>query len=96
MPLSVGREVWVPCEVKPGPFPDERMVRIRTDQAHWVGFAPLSALRDQIPSGPTYIRTLVVEVTGDSFTARPLGLGVSAEPFRGVLAKVRPLGSVET
>src|SRR5437867_3584700 len=75
--LKPGRYVWISCEVKPGPFSDERMVKavsaIGGDA--WVGFAPVSALKDPVVSGATLIKALVVQVNlqKDLFDAQPLG-----------------------
>src|SRR3989442_4139595 len=34
MSLSVGQYVWIPCEVKPGPFSDQRIVHINSPSIH--------------------------------------------------------------
>ena len=36
--------VWVPCEVRGGPFPDERMVYIESKVGEWFGFVNVSEL----------------------------------------------------
>lgn len=80
--LAVGSEAWVDCEVKPGPFPHERMVRVRKNGIIWVGFTHVAQLREPIPeNGPTKIRVRLVELKGDIFTAKVLGHSVTPQPI---------------
>ena len=39
MDLYPGARMWLPCEVKPGPFSDERMVLVVADGSEWFGFS---------------------------------------------------------
>jgi len=41
MSLRPGARIWIPCEVKPGPFSDERMVRVQSQAGEWLGFVGL-------------------------------------------------------
>jgi len=70
-----GRYVWIACDVKPGPFSDERMVRVASSASAdvWVGFASVSALRNPIKTGQTAIKALVIGVLRDRFEAQPMG-----------------------
>ena len=45
MDLYPGARMWLPCEVKPGPFSDERMVLIMADGNEWFGFVNVRWLR---------------------------------------------------
>ena len=36
MAPQVGGKVWIPCEVKPGPFSNERLARIQLAAGPWV------------------------------------------------------------
>lgn len=65
MSITVGQYVWLPCEVKPGAFSNERMVRVRSELGDWVGFVPAVYLRDAVSEGDTLVRALVVEVQAD-------------------------------
>ena len=38
MSLRSGMRIWLPCEVKPGPFSDERMVRVESESGSWLAF----------------------------------------------------------
>jgi len=75
--LSVagGAYTWLPCEVKPGPFSDERLVRVASELGDWVGFVPVSSLESN--EGESLIRALIVEVQGDRFLARIPGESLS-------------------
>jgi hypothetical protein len=47
MALKIGTRVWVPCEVKPGPFSDERFVKICVNGENpWLGFVPVDRLKE--------------------------------------------------
>jgi len=72
--------VGVPCEVKPGVFPNERVVRVERSQGVGTGFVPESVLRERIEHGRTAVQALIDEVRegvveaflpGDSVTPGP-------------------------
>ena len=44
MSVAGGAYTWLPCEVKPGPFSDERLVRVASELGDWVGFVPVSSV----------------------------------------------------
>ena len=89
MTLRPGATIWLPCEVKPGPFSDERLVRVELPSGDpWVGFVELGALKEPIDEGRTLVRAIVVEVSKDRFVARILGHDVTPRPFEGSLSKV--------
>ncbi len=69
MPLQVGDKVWLPCEVKPGPFSNERLVRIQLPKGPWVGFVDISALKEAVEKGSTYVLARVTKVSGSTVTA---------------------------
>ena len=95
MSLRPGMRIWLPCEVKPGPFSDERMVRLGASGEEWLGFVDVHSLRDAVTEGSTYVRALVVEVRDDDFVARLPGYSVSSDLFRGSISKVAQVGSLE-
>ena len=95
MSIGVGRYVWLPCEVKPGPFSNERMVRVTSEFGDWVGFVSVSSLKDPVREGETLIRALVVEVQGDRFSARMPGESLSSTLSLNVLSQVRSVDPVE-
>ena len=96
MTLQVGTRIWLPCEVKPGPFSDERLVRVRDSGREWLGFVPANRLKEPIVEGCTLIRALVVSVFGEKFTARLPGDALTPTPFEGFVSRVKPLDPLET
>ena len=95
MALQVGGLIWIPCEVKPGPFSDERLVRMRSDFDEWLGFVPVESLHDDIVEGTTFIRGTISAVSDDRFEVLLPGHAVTPNVFAGSISRVRPLGSVE-
>ena len=94
MDFEVGKQVWLPCEVKPGPFSDELMVRVQTGNSDWLGFVPISALSD-ITQGKTFIRAVITSIQGDAFTARLPGHAISSSIFQGTISGVKSRGSLQ-
>ena len=70
MSIRVGSEVWLPCQVKRGPFSNEKLVRISLPQnAEWVGFVAVNYLKDpEIENGETQVLTRVTKSDSDSVT----------------------------
>jgi len=85
--IQPGRYVWLSCEVKPGPFSDERIVRVSSVGDVWVGFALVSALKNPVVSGSTSIKALVVGIEKDQFEAQPMGSPLTRTLLRGDVAK---------
>ena len=81
MDLKPGSIIWVPCEVKPGPFSNERLVRVQSSGESWVGFVDVRCLKDTVQEGPTSVRARVVSVEKESFTAELPGHSVAASRF---------------
>jgi hypothetical protein len=57
-----GMSVWLPCEVKGGPFPNERRVLVRTETSEWFGFVNVSELQNKVQTGSDRVRAVVVAV----------------------------------
>lgn len=70
MTVRPGAKIRIPCEVKPGPFPDERMVRVHRPGGPWLGFVETFHLCDAPEVGPTDILATVTEVSDEEFVAR--------------------------
>ena len=94
MTLRVGGHVWVPCEVKPGAFSDERLTRIHGGTTEWVGFVPTASLRDVVEKGATAVRAVVLDVCGETYVAQPLGHSLGSSAFRADIRAVAPIGPV--
>lgn len=94
--MSVGKPVWVSCEVKPGPFDDERLVRVRLNGSTWVGFVPSLHLADpSVESGETQVKARILDVDRGTFTAKVLGHSISSQPLHGSLDEVVPVDSLQ-
>ncbi len=93
MTIEVGKKIWVPCEVKPGPFPDERMFRVKLESEEWLGFVPVKFLKDSIDQGKTFIEAIVVSVGNGSFTAQFPGHSVTSSQFQGSVERAVPVGA---
>jgi hypothetical protein len=91
MNLEAGRQVWIPCEVKSGPFSDERMILITSPRGEWLGFVHVATLREPILEGETYVRAVIIEIgEGDTFNARIPGEPLASSMFEGMLDRVQP------
>lgn len=90
--IQVGSQVWVSCEVKPGPFSNERLVRVEeTSGAPWIGFVEVDALKEPIEEGMTSVRVVVVELGEGRFRGRFPGQALSdSMQFEGAIAQVVP------
>jgi hypothetical protein len=95
MSFEAGHLVWIPCEVKPGPFSDERLVRINSDRGPWVGFVPVAALREPVAEGSTAVRAVIVRVQGSRFNAKVAGEPVTASLVEGTLSRVEPIAALQ-
>jgi len=95
MRYEAGRIVWIPCEAKPGPFSDERLVRIVSESGEWVGFVNIGDLRDPVMEGSTFVRAVIVNVEGSRFNAKVAGEPVTSSLFQGTLSKVQPFAAVQ-
>jgi len=60
-----GEVVGLPCEVRGGPFPNERRVYIKNDLSEWFGFVNTSELRYKKTEGKDEVRGVVVTVKPD-------------------------------
>lgn len=96
MPLRPGARIWIPCEVKPGPFSDERMVRVQSDAGEWLGFVDISSLEDRkLEEGRTRILATIESVESTRFSARLPGHAVRSLLFEGSVERAVPVGSLE-
>ena len=101
MNISVGQRVWVPCEVKPGPFSDERMVRVNSPAVNsaigsWIGFVPTTRLREPIEWGSTWVTAIVVNVLNDRFFAQLVGDPFANAVFEDSISRAQPIDSFES
>ena|SRR5947207_7288373 len=96
MDFDGGRQIWIPCKVKPGPFSDERMICISSPRGEWVGFVHVGTLREPILEGDTFVRAVIVKLgEGGTFNARIPGEPLTSSMFEGTLSKVKPFAAVQ-
>ena len=95
MNYEPGRQIWIPCEVKPGPFPDERMVRIDSDGTSWVGFVPVESLQEPVTHGQTFVRAVIVSVEGKRLAVRVPGEPVASRLAEITQSRVQPLAALQ-
>jgi len=60
--IRKGMVIWLPCEVRGGPFPDERRVYVRSAIGEWFGFVNVSELDKKVPSGKDRVRGIILEI----------------------------------
>ena len=63
--IKKGMIVWIPCEVKGGPFPNERRVYVKTDLSEWFGFVNTSELKKKVSAGWDDVRAIVLAHASD-------------------------------
>ena len=70
MVIKEGSGVWLPCQVKRGPFSNERLVRVQLPPNNvWVGFVDVDHLKDkQVESGETEVLARVTAIDADVIT----------------------------
>ena len=85
--LSVGAKIWLPCEVKPGPFSDERLIKIPSVHGEWLGFVPASFLKEPIATGITLVGATVTEIHGERFQALLPGQAITPQFFEGTTSR---------
>lgn len=95
MGFEAGRIVWIPCEVKPGPFSDERMIRIPSERGEWLAFVHVNELRKPVAEGSTSVRAVILNVEGGRFNARIAGEPVASSFFEGALNRIEPLAALQ-
>ncbi len=88
MPIRRGARVWIPCEVKKGPFSDERVVRVRSGLGDSLAFVRVEHLKEPIVEGHTFVRAIVVDVQEDKFIAQLPGHEIGSKEFEGELSRV--------
>jgi len=58
--FKVGDIVWLPCEVRSGPFKDERRVYLQFGEDEWFGFVNVNELKHKVLQGPDRVKAVVI------------------------------------
>ena len=83
MELAVGAKMWLPCQVRPGPFSNERMVWVEDDVGQWSGFVDVRWLKGGADEGKDQVLARIVDVDGSQFKASIPGHALRNRFFRG-------------
>jgi len=75
--LKVGDELWIPAEIRLGPFADERRVYLKIDDNEWLGFVNEAEIRDN-----KLLRVTVLATKGDSVVLGIRGISPHGRPFK--------------
>jgi hypothetical protein len=84
-----GELIGVPCTIQPGPFADERVIAVETEDGLFVGFAKQSNLHTDDGEGG-YLEAVVIEASSDSIVVRLFGsffrtaMGLASVPRSGL------------
>ena len=95
MGLFPGARMWLPCEVKPGPFSDERMVLIKAGGNEWLGFVNVRWLKKHGSQDTDEVLAKVVDVDGPTFQARIPGNALQTRLIQGRVEHAVPSDSVQ-
>ena len=88
--LRVGVGVWMPCRVRRGPFPDERMVLVRWEGSEWSGFVNAEWLRHRVDEGHDEVLAKITAVEGERFTAIMPGSSFGSSTVEGYVDRWVP------
>ena len=92
MAVQVGSGVWLPCEVKPGPFSNERLARIQIPTGEWVGFVDVEYLQDkEMKEGETFVLARVTDIKNDSVIVLVQGHALDSRYMQLPRTMVQPL-----
>ena len=58
--ITKGQNIWLLCEVRKGPFPDERLIHVQGTRSEWVGFVNANQLKEKVVNGQGYVRGVVL------------------------------------
>ena len=80
---ALAQKVWLPCTVSPGPFSNERAVKIDLGEWHWMGFVNVCLLKEQTEEGPDQVLANILRVTDSTFEASVPGEAVQGALLQG-------------
>lgn len=84
--IKPGSLVWVPCEVQPGPFSNERVALVHSKE-DMLGFVQVQDLQDpSVITGKTNIVAEVYQVNGEEFKAYLPGEFFTGKVYTGKLS----------
>ena len=95
--LRIGELIWLRCEVKPGPFPNERFVRITLPSGSWVGFVDTTALKNPtVEEGSTCVLARITQVKENDVIALVQGHALDTRQVQESTDQVEPFVPVSS
>ncbi len=96
MSRSIGDYIWIPCEVKPGPFSNERLVLLQSSVDEWMGFVQEFSLKERIAEGENSVKAQVVDVNCELLTAKIFGEPLTGGSYyREQIARTTPIDTLQ-
>lgn len=86
--FKVGNEVWIPCEVRTGPFPNERRIYVKLDNSEWFGFVDDSQLQEKVAQGKDYVRATVIGIRDERVVLGIRGQSPASPPIEATSTAV--------
>lgn len=94
--FKVRDQVWLRCEVRQGPFPNERRVYVKLGQSEWFGFVGTAELRNKVLEGQDQVRALVLAVQPQEVVLGIRGQSPASGPIQTNPSLITNYGPVQT
>lgn len=94
--IKKGSVLWLPCEVRGGPFPNERRIYVKFDNSEWFGFVDVSQLKDKVEQGSDSVRATVIGVQNERVVLGIHGQAPASRPIEARSALIGGLSPVPT
>jgi hypothetical protein len=91
-----GMSIWIPCEVRSGPFPNERRAYIKLDGTEWFGFVDVSQLKNKVQEGEDYVRATIIGIRKERIALGIHGQAPASGPIETNPAHLSRLSLVPT
>lgn len=79
-----GANVWLPCQTKGGPFPDERLVLIELDETKWAGFINARWLKDKkLIEGNNEVLATISSIEDETYSVIIPGFAPNSDRLEG-------------
>lgn len=96
MTTSIGEYIWIPCEVKPGPFSNERLVLLQSKVDEWMGFVQSYSLKNDVSEGENSVKGQVVDVNCEVLTAKIFGEPLTSSAYyREFIERTTPIDTLQ-
>ena len=92
--IRKGMMVWIPCDVRSGPFPNERRIYIKLEQNEWFGFVDESQLRERVREGSDHVQARVVAIHNEKVVLGIRGQSPASRPIETSPSVIRGFGPV--